>query len=310
MSARADFLLYLDGLFARFAGRPALRREVLGGDSTELTQRRAVRIGEAAAALRAAGVTLRACVSRCSARTTEVGDRAARCAARGRDGRALDTELGVAEPARVVRSRAAAARATSNAHRERAARRRPAFESCLSTTRPIEPDRARARASCNRRHRARHWMSERHHRRAQGRRDSLATEICCISCARSNAAMGQQGRERFLSVLPLCHLFEPLCGLLIPLSRGASISYPAAETLRSRGARTDHEVVGGSRRRRCSAALSRAAARYRWAAGRVLRAARLVAAIAGAIAAGIPIPAVRRACFTCRYCAERRSTGR
>src|SRR5207253_2877422 len=46
-----------------------------------------------------------------------------------------------------------------------------------------------------------------------------------------DARIGDQGPERFLSVLPLCHLYELICGLLVPLSRGACVSYPAAETI-------------------------------------------------------------------------------
>jgi long-chain acyl-CoA synthetase len=46
-----------------------------------------------------------------------------------------------------------------------------------------------------------------------------------------DAVIGAQGRERFLSVLPLCHLYELICGLLVPLTRGATISYPPTESL-------------------------------------------------------------------------------
>jgi long-chain acyl-CoA synthetase len=38
-------------------------------------------------------------------------------------------------------------------------------------------------------------------------------------------AIGPQSRERFLSVLPLSHLYELICGLFVPLSRGASLHY-------------------------------------------------------------------------------------
>lgn len=40
-----------------------------------------------------------------------------------------------------------------------------------------------------------------------------------------DAAIGPAAEERFLSVLPLNHLYELICGLLTPLRRGASISY-------------------------------------------------------------------------------------
>jgi long-chain acyl-CoA synthetase len=36
---------------------------------------------------------------------------------------------------------------------------------------------------------------------------------------------GDQGKQHFLSVLPLNHLFELVCGLLAPLLRGATVSY-------------------------------------------------------------------------------------
>ncbi|HUQ04060.1 MAG TPA: AMP-binding protein [Kofleriaceae bacterium] len=45
------------------------------------------------------------------------------------------------------------------------------------------------------------------------------------------AKAGSLDPERFLSVLPLCHLYELICGLLVPLTRGSTISYPSTETL-------------------------------------------------------------------------------
>jgi len=38
-------------------------------------------------------------------------------------------------------------------------------------------------------------------------------------------AIGRAGDERFLSVLPLNHLYELICGLLTPMQRGATITY-------------------------------------------------------------------------------------
>ena len=54
----SELLCYLDARFARFADRPALRREDSAGSSTELTYADVrARIARAAAALRSAGVT-------------------------------------------------------------------------------------------------------------------------------------------------------------------------------------------------------------------------------------------------------------
>ena len=124
-----------------------------------------------------------------------------------------------------------------------------------------------------------------------------------------NERWGQQGRERFLSVLPLCHLFELICGLLVPLSRGAVISYPATETLlpaelaRIMKSRRITSVVGVP-------LLYRALLRGVDAKLRRARARRVVRRVRPARSPlAFPFPPCA-GCFTCRYCAVRRSTGR
>ncbi|HTJ45281.1 MAG TPA: AMP-binding protein [Kofleriaceae bacterium] len=109
------------------------------------------------------------------------------------------------------------------------------------------------------------------------------------------AAIGPQGRERFLSVLPLCHLYELICGLLVPLSRGATISYPAGETL------LPAELSRIMRERKITSLvgvplLYRALSRGIDAeVKRASRGARIFVAMISAIAAVIPLEKLRRA---------------
>ncbi|MBL9015845.1 MAG: AMP-binding protein [Myxococcales bacterium] len=109
-----------------------------------------------------------------------------------------------------------------------------------------------------------------------------------------DAAIGPQGRERFLSLLPLCHLYELICGLLVPMSRGAVISYPANETL------LPAELALLMKSRRITSIvgvplLYRALQRgIDVQLRRAPRLVRLVVATLGAIAAVVPLPAVRR----------------
>jgi long-chain acyl-CoA synthetase len=94
--------------------------------------------------------------------------------------------------------------------------------------------------------------------------------------------------------LPLCHLYELICGLLVPMSRGACISYPAAETL------LPAELAWLMKSRRITSIvgvplLYRALQRgIDVQLRRASVVARAVVAALGAIATLVPIPAVRR----------------
>ncbi len=107
-------------------------------------------------------------------------------------------------------------------------------------------------------------------------------------------AIGDQGRERFLSILPLCHLYELICGLLVPLTRGAAISYPATESL------LPAELTAIMKRRRITSLvgvplLYRALARgIAVELRRAPRLARGYVAFAGALAARLPFLRLRR----------------
>ncbi len=107
-------------------------------------------------------------------------------------------------------------------------------------------------------------------------------------------AIGPQGRERFLSILPLCHLYELICGLLVPLTRGATISYPPTESL------LPTELTRIMKRRRITSLvgvplLYRALARgIEVELKRASRLARGYVAAAGAVSARIPFHRLRR----------------
>ena len=106
--------------------------------------------------------------------------------------------------------------------------------------------------------------------------------------------IGPQGRERFLSVLPLCHLYELICGLLVPLTRGATISYPPTESL------LPAELTRIMRQRKITSLvgvplLYRALARgIAVELRRAPRVARVYVAVAGALSAALPIHWLRR----------------
>jgi long-chain acyl-CoA synthetase len=106
--------------------------------------------------------------------------------------------------------------------------------------------------------------------------------------------IGAQGRERFLSVLPLCHLYELICGLLVPLTRGATISYPPTESL------LPSELTRIMRSRRVTSLvgvplLYRALARgIAVELRRASRVARAYVAMASAISAVLPLAWARR----------------
>ncbi|MBZ0232241.1 MAG: AMP-binding protein [Deltaproteobacteria bacterium] len=106
--------------------------------------------------------------------------------------------------------------------------------------------------------------------------------------------IGPQGRERFLSILPLCHLYELICGLLVPLTRGATISYPATESL------LPAELTRIMRQRKITSLvgvplLYRALARgIAVELRRASRLARAYVAAASALAAALPITWLRR----------------
>ncbi|HEY5952307.1 MAG TPA: AMP-binding protein, partial [Kofleriaceae bacterium] len=288
-----ELLGYLDQRFARFARRPALRREDPTGADTELSYDDVrARIAQTAAALRAAGVTAGVRVALLCENRPEWVIALLGALHAGATVVPLDTKLGVAELGVLLDHAQPLLVLTSDAHRDRAS------EATVGA-RIVSLDDA-----------------------SFGRRGELASEcrasddIALIIYTSGTTgepkgvaitfgnllhqvravgdAIGPQGRERFLSVLPLCHLYELICGLLLPMSRGAVISYPATETLlpaelaRIMKSRRITSLVGVPLLYR--ALLRGIDAQLR----RAPRAARLVVATLGAIAAGIPIPAVRR----------------
>jgi long-chain acyl-CoA synthetase len=118
---------------------------------------------------------------------------------------------------------------------------------------------------------------------------NLAHQVSAVG-----AKAGSLDVERFLSVLPLCHLYELICGLLVPLTRGSTISYPATESLlpaeltRIMRARRITTLVGVPLLYR---ALARGIAVELRRASRVARA---YVAFAGALASVLPIAWMRR----------------
>ncbi len=290
----SDLLLYLDGAFASFGRQPALRREgAAGAASSELTYASLrARIGETAAALREAGVMTGTRVALlCENRPEWVIALLAALRA-GATVVPLDTKLDVAELTVLIGHAKPLLVVTSDAHRERAT-------AAAAGTQVVSVDGSSLSSPTE---------LALEHRPS----DDVALVIYTsgttgdpkgVAITLGNllhqvravdAAIGRQGRERFLSVLPLCHLYELICGLLVPMVRGAVISYPATETLlptelaRIMKSQRITSLVGVPLLYR--ALLRGIDAQLR----RAPRAARLVVAVAGAIAAGIPVPAIRR----------------
>lgn len=288
-----DLLSYLDGRFATFSARLALRREGADGASLELTYAvLRARIAQSAAGLRAAGVTAGVRVALLCENRPEWVIALLAVLRAGAAVVPLDTKLGVPELAVLIRHARPLLVLTSQAHRDRAieaagdVRVVSLDEGPLPFATPLP------------------WM-----RRASDDTalviytsgttgDPKGVEITLGNLMHQvwsvDAAIGPQGRERFLSVLPLCHLYELICGCLVPLARGATISYPATETL------LPAELAAIMKRRKITSLvgvplLYRALLRGIEAQlRRAPRLARLVVAAASAISARVPIPEVRR----------------
>jgi long-chain acyl-CoA synthetase len=289
----SELLCYLDARFARFADRPALRREDSAGSSTELTYANVrARIGRAAAALRSAGVTAGVRVALLAENRPEWVIALLAALRAGATVVPLDTKLGVAELRVLLAHARPLLVVTSLAHAERALEAAPAArivsldESPLSGTSELPVEH---RASDDT---ALIIYTSGTTGDPKGVAITLGNLLHQVRAV--DAAIGPQGRERFLSVLPLCHLYELICGLLVPLSRGAVISYPGTETL------LPAELARIMKERRITSLVGVPLlyrALLRGIDGQLRRAspvARFVVASASALAAIISVPAVRR----------------
>jgi long-chain acyl-CoA synthetase len=290
-TADSDLSRYLDRCFARFASRPALRREDADGGTELSYDDLRARIAATAGALRAAGVAPGTRVALlCENRPAWVIAVLAAWRA-GATVVPLDTKLAVAELSTLLGHAKPLVILASESHRARAAE---AARGIAITTiddaglagviLPVAPRASGDTALVI-------YTSG-----TTGEPKGVAITFGNLlhQVRGVDEAIGPQGRERFLSVLPLCHLYELICGLLTPLSRGAVISYPASETL------LPAELARIMKTRRITSLvgvplLYRALLRgIETELRRAPRTAQLVVAAAGAIAAGIPLPAVRR----------------
>lgn len=287
-----DLLHDLDLRFAASADRPALRRED-GMAGTELSYADVrARIAITAAALRAAGVANGVRVALLCENRPEWVIALLGALRAGATVVPLDTKLGVAELTTLVGHARPLLVVTSNAHGERAREAAPGVRILsVDDAPPAAPSGlvVERRASDDV---ALIIYTSGTTGEPKGVAITLGNLLHQVRAV--DAAIGPQGRERFLSVLPLCHLYELICGLLVPLSRGAVISYPANETL------LPAELAQIMKSRRITSIvgvplLYRALLRgIDVQLRRAPRTARLVVAVAGAIAAAIPLPAVRR----------------
>ena len=292
----SDLLFFLDRRFERFAARPALRREAGDGPGVELTYRELrARIAEQAAGLRAAGVTPGTRVALLCENRPEWVVALLGALRAGATVVPLDTKLGVDELTVLLGHAGPRLVFTSRAHRDRAARAAGAARVVVLDDDPL----LGGRDVPWQRHAADDTALIIYTSGTTGQPKGVAIPFANLlhQVRAVGAAIGPQGRERFLSVLPLCHLYELICGLLVPLSRGATVSYPASETLlpaelaRIMKARRVTSLVGvpllyRALARGIDAELRRASAL-----------ARGVVALAGAIAARIPVARLRRWLF-------------
>lgn len=288
-----DLLSYLDGRFATFSLRPALRREDADGPGLELSYAALRgRIATSAAGLRAAGVTAGVRVALlCENRPEWVISLLAALRA-GATVVPLDTKLGVPELAVLIGHARPLLVLTSRTHRDRAIEAAGDVRVVSLDEAPLPgvPPLAWTRRSSDDTALVIYTSG------TTG--DPKGVEITFGNLLHQvravDAAIGPQGRERFLSVLPLCHLYELICGCLVPLARGATISYPATETL------LPTELAAIMKRRRITSLvgvplLYRALLRGIEAQiRRAPRLARLVVAAASAISAHVPIAEIRR----------------
>ncbi len=292
-----DLLSYLDDRFARHAARPALRREDSEGPGSELSYAELrARIAQTAAGLRAAGVTAGVRVALVCENRPEWVISLLGALRAGATVVPLDPKLAVAELAVLIGHARPKLVLTSRAHRDRTLE-------AAGDVRVVSLDEAPLPGVDD-------------VRLARRASDEIALVIYTsgttgdpkgVAITLGNlmhqvravdAAIGPQGSERFLSVLPLCHLYELICGCLVPLARGATSSYPATETLlpaelaRIMKSRRITSLVGVPLLYR--ALLRGIDAQVR----RAPRLARLVVAAAAAISARVPIAEVRRWLYT------------
>jgi long-chain acyl-CoA synthetase len=289
----AELLSYLDHRFARFAARPALRREQPAGPAVELSYA-ALRaeIARTTAWLRAAGVTTGARVALLGENRPEWVIALLGALRAGATVVPLDTKLGVCELATLIRHARPLVVLATQAQRERAREAAPGVRiEMLDDEAPV----GGTDSTCARR-----------------AVDDIALVIYTSGTTGDpkgvaitfgnlmhqvravDQAIEPPGSERFLSVLPLCHLYELICGCLVPLARGAVISYPASETL------LPAELAEIMKSRRITSIvgvplLYRTLLRGITAQLRAApRGARLLVGAASVLAAGVPVPALRR----------------
>jgi long-chain acyl-CoA synthetase len=291
-----DILAFLDSRFARFAAEPALRREGDGGGDSGALQlsygELAAAIAAAAACLRSHGVTRGARVALlCENRPAWVMWFLGALRA-GAVVVPLDTKLGADEIGVLLGHARPRVVLCSSAQRARAAQAGAGDLVIEIDEAPPGVTALVPAPACSDDDAALVIYTSGTTGQPKGVTitfGNLAHQVRAV-----DAAIGPQGRERFLSVLPLCHLYELICGLLVPLSRGATISYPAGETLlpaelaRFMRARRITSLVGVPLLYR---ALARGiAAELR----RASRAARAVVAVLAAIATLVPWTRLRR----------------
>jgi long-chain acyl-CoA synthetase len=299
---REDLLSYLDERLTCFADRAALRHESAEGGVEITYQQLRARIAIAAARLRARGVASGARVALlCENRPEWVVSLFGALAA-GATVVPLDTKLGTAEIAVLLGHARPHTVLASTAQRARAIEAARAAGLAADAVLVVD-DGAFAREDTldERALTVTHCPDETalivYTSGTTGQPKGVAITFGNLmhQVKAVDAAIGAQGRERFLSVLPLCHLYELICGLLVPLTRGATISYPGGETLlpselsRIMRERKITSIVGVPLLYR---ALSRGIGAELKRASRPARA--LVATI-GAIASLIPFEKIKRA---------------
>jgi long-chain acyl-CoA synthetase len=289
----AELLTYLDQRFARFGLRPALRREGTNGTGVAMSYATLrARIAQTTAWLRAAGVTAGARVALLSENRPEWVIALLGALRAGATVVPLDTKLGVDELATLIGHAQPLIVLTTQAQHERARAAAPDVRiELLDDELPAGgSDSACARRAVD--DVALIIYTSGTTGDPKGVAITLGNLMHQVRAV--DHAVQAHGRERFLSVLPLCHLYELICGCLVPLGRGAVISYPASETL------LPAELAQIMKTRRITSVvgvplLYRALARSITAQLRnAPRPARFVVGAAGALSTVVPIPALRR----------------
>jgi long-chain acyl-CoA synthetase len=289
----AELLAYLDERFARFGLRPALRREDTNGVGVGMSYATLrAKIAHTTAWLRAAGVTPGARVALLCENRPEWVVALLGALRAGATVVPLDTKLGVDELATLIGHAGPLIVLTTHAQHERA---RAAAPNVRIELLDDEPPAGGTDATCARRavdDIALIIYTSGTTGDPKGVAITFGNLMHQVSAV--DRAVNAHGRERFLSVLPLCHLYELICGCLVPLGRGAVISYPASETL------LPAELARIMKTRRITSMvgvplLYRAFARG--IAAQLRNAplpARLVVGAAGALSTVVPVPALRR----------------